>query len=280
MRPKDALAGKDMEPIDPTATPHSRASLAADLAAIGVTPGMTLLVHSSLSQIGFVIGGAPAMIQALMDAVGPDGTLMMPTFSGDLSDPADWQAPAVPESWHEPIRAHMPAFDPARTRTRNMGAIPESFRTWPGVRRSNHPQMSLAAWGRHAAHLIGDHPLPWCLGDASPMGRFNALDGHILLIGVGYNRNSSLHLAETRARHRRTMRRRMPVEQNGTVTWEEHPDVGIDNNTLFPRIGADFDAAGRLTIARIGSAESRLMRQRNLVDFATAWIDRELGPKT
>lgn len=269
-----------MEPIDPTATPHSRASLAADLAAIGVTPGMTLLVHSSLSQIGFVIGGAPAVIWALMDRLGPDGTLMMPTFSGDLSDPAEWQAPVVPESWHDTIRTHMPPFDPARTRTRNMGAIPESFRTWPDVRRSNHPQMSLAAWGHHAAHLIGDHPLPWCLGDAAPLGRFNALDGHILLIGVGYNRNSSLHLAETRARHRRTMLRSMPIERNGAVIWEVHEDVAIDNGMLFPRIGADFDATGHLTIARIGDAESRLMRQRHLVDFATAWIDTELGPKT
>jgi aminoglycoside 3-N-acetyltransferase len=269
-----------MEIIDPTTQPRSRAGLAADLAALGVSPGMTLLVHSSLSRIGWVIGGAPSVIQALMDVLGPKGTLMMPTFSGDLSDPANWQSPPVPEAWHDAIRTHMPPFDPARTPSRNMGLIAESFRTWPGVLRSAHPQMSLAAWGRHAATLTCDHPLAWSLGDASPMGRFNALDGHILLIGVGHDRNSSLHLAETRTRHRPTDLRRIPIERDGAVIWEEHPDVGLDCGLFFPRIGAAFEATGRLVIGHVGAAETRLMRQRDLVDFATAWLDHELAPKS
>jgi aminoglycoside 3-N-acetyltransferase len=268
-----------MPPIDPAATPHSRASLAADLAAIGVTRGTALIVHTALSQMGFVIGGAATVIAALMDVLGPDGTLMMPTFSGDMSDPTGWRDPPVPEAWHAAIRAHMPPYDPVRTNTRNMGVTAESFRHWPGVRRSLHPYMSLAAWGRHAEALTASHELAWALGENTPMGRFNALDGHVLLIGVLYNRNSSLHLAETRARHRRTMVRRIPVPRDGAVVWEDHPDVAGDYGTLFPRIGADFDATGQVAFGRIGDAESRLMSQPALVDFATAWIDRELAPE-
>ena len=266
-------------PLD-QATPHSRASLAADLAAIGVASGNALIVHASLSQVGYVIGGAASVIAALMDVLGPAGTLMMPTFSGDMSDPAGWRDPPAPAAWHAAIRAHLPAFDPVRTNTRNMGVIAESFRHWPGVRRSLHPYMSLAAWGRHADALTASHELAWALGENTPMGRFNALDGHVLLIGVGYDRNSSLHLAETRARHRRTMLRRVPVLRDGAVVWEDHPDVAGDYGTLFPRIGADFDAAGEVRFGAIGAAESRLMRQPALVDFAAAWIDRELAPPT
>jgi aminoglycoside 3-N-acetyltransferase len=261
--------------------PRTRGSLRADLAALGVVPGMTLIVHSSLSRIGWVVSGAEAAIWALLDAVGPAGNLVMPTFSGGLTDPAGWTAPPVPPAWHDTIRAEMLPFDPARTPTRNMGAIPELFRTWPGVHRSHHPVFSFAAAGPDAAALTAKHPLGWARGPDSPLGGIHARDGWILLLGVGYERNSSLHLGETRAMHRRTQSRRMPVSRDGApeggVAWEEHPDVADDLGVLFPRIGADFDASGAVTTGLVGSAQSRLMRQRDLVDFTTAWIDRELG---
>jgi aminoglycoside 3-N-acetyltransferase len=261
-----------------TEVPNTRDSLAADLRAIGVRPAMNLIAHSSLSAIGWTVNGARDVVAALLDVLGPDGTLMMPAFSGQLTDPAGWREPPVPESWHDTIRAHMEPFDPILTPTRNMGAVVEAFRHWPGTCRSHHPVMSLAVRGRHAEMLTASHPTPWALGNDSPMGRFHGLDGHILLIGVWYNRNSSLHLAETRATHRRTMIRRTPTMRDGKLAWEDNPDVAADLGTLFPRIGTDFEAAGHATIGQIGQASSRLMRQRVLVDFATAWLDRELAP--
>jgi aminoglycoside 3-N-acetyltransferase len=257
---------------------QTRASLGADLTAIGIRPGMTLIVHSSLSRIGWVVSGAEAVIWALIDVLGPQGTLVMPTFSGGLTDPATWTNPAVPEMWHDRIRAHILPFDPSRTPTRNMGQISELFRTWPGVHRSRHPVLSLAAWGRQAPALVSDHPLAWALGDNSPLGRFYDCDGWVLLIGVGYDRNSSLHLAETRARYRRTKLRRVPMQHDGAIVWAEHPDVADDGGVLFPGIGAAFDATGRATMGHVGSAESRLMRQRELVDFATSLLDQQLAP--
>src|SRR4051794_16906227 len=97
---------------------------------------MTVMVHSSLSTLGFVCGGAHTVVQALLDVIGPDGTLMMPTHSGGLSDPAAWGDPPVPETWWETIRATMPAFDATLTPMRSMGAIVDCFRHVPGVRRS------------------------------------------------------------------------------------------------------------------------------------------------
>src|SRR4051812_1657420 len=130
-----------------TGRPRTVSSLTADLRALGIPAGATVLVHSSLSAIGWVAGGPGAGGFALLAALGPDGTLVMPAHSGDLSDPAGWQNPPVPESWWDTIRNERPPFDPRTMPTRGMGAIAECFRSWPGSRRSDHPLASVTALG-------------------------------------------------------------------------------------------------------------------------------------
>ncbi|MCP4357927.1 MAG: AAC(3) family N-acetyltransferase, partial [Chloroflexi bacterium] len=171
--------------VDKSPQPFSQADLTADLCRLGVQPGMALLVHSSLSKIGYVPGAQVAVIRALQEVLTPAGTLMMPTHSSDLSDPAAWQNPPIPAAWHQIVRDVTPAFDPDITPTRMMGVIAESFRTWPGVRRSNHPQSSFAAWGKAAEWVTADHSLESSLSEESPLARLYELDGFVLLLGVG-----------------------------------------------------------------------------------------------
>ncbi len=159
-------------------TPSARTvdSLARDLRGLGLRPGAPLIVHSSLRALGWVSGGAAAVIEALCDVVTPDGTLVMPAQSQDLTDPARWGQPAIPASWHGTVRDTMPPFDPLRTPTRDMGRIAELFRTWPDVARSNHPTSSFAAWGRAADAVVRDQPLEDPFGERSPLARLYELD--------------------------------------------------------------------------------------------------------
>jgi aminoglycoside 3-N-acetyltransferase len=117
--------------------PITERMLLRDLMSIGVERGTTLVVHSSLSAIGWVLGGAPAVVRALADAVGDAGNLPMPAATPLCGDPATWLEPKVPEGWIDEMRENMPPFD-VRTPPTTMGAIPEAFRNWPGTRRSEH----------------------------------------------------------------------------------------------------------------------------------------------
>ena len=99
-----------------TPAPRTRRVIAANLTALGVEPGSTVLLHSSLGSIGWVPGGPVAAVQALLDVLGPEGTLVVPTQTGDNSDPAAWGRPPVPEDWWQVIRAETPAYEAARSR--------------------------------------------------------------------------------------------------------------------------------------------------------------------
>lgn len=262
----------EADTIARAAAPATRDSLAADLRALGVEPEMCLLMHSSLSTLGWVCGGPVAVIQALMDVLTPRGTLVMPAFSGDLSDPGLWVAPPVPPDWIPIVRATMPAYDARFTPTRQMGRIAETFRTFPGVLRSAHPSVSFAAWGWHAEFITRDHSLEFGLGEASPLGRLYELDGHVLLLGVYHGNNTSFHLAEARGQRPPIVTQGAPVTENGVRIWKEYRDFDYDDDD-FPQIGADYEAAGAARVGKVACADARLFSQRRAVDFALAWMN-------
>jgi aminoglycoside 3-N-acetyltransferase len=257
--------------VQSTRAPRTRASLVADLHVLGVRPNMTLLVHSSLRALGWVCGGPVAVVQALMDALAPEGTLVMPTHTPGNSEPSQWHHPPVPPAWWQTIRLTMPAFDPQVTPTTSMGQIVEVFRTWPGTVRSRHPQLSFAARGPNADYITANHVLSEGLGNGSPLGRIYDLDGYVLLLGVGHINNTSFHLGEFRAPGSRYKQEGAAVLENGVRSWRTFSDVDWDSSA-FAEIGAQFDATGSVLRGNVGSGEARLFRQRAAVDFAKDWI--------
>jgi aminoglycoside 3-N-acetyltransferase len=257
--------------------PITLESLKKDLQALGVEPGMVLIVHSSMSSIGWISGGAVALILALEEVLGSEGTLVMPTHSGDYSDPAEWSNPPVPENWKEIIRQTMPAFDPGLTPTRAVGKLPETFRSQSGVIRSYHPQMSFGAWGKMAAEITRDHSLDYGVGENSPLSKVYQRQGWILLIGVGHENNTSLHLAEYRSNYpgKKVVKQGSPLFVEGERRWVELEDYEEHSELDFDKIGKAYLASGGTVLeGKIGLAECQLIPQAELVDFAVEWMEK------
>lgn len=261
--------------VDRTKTPLTVASLTANLQRCGLAEGQTVLVHMAMSKLGWIIGGPEAVILTLLAAVGESGTIMMTTNSSNNTDPYEWQHPPVPEAWWPIIRDHTPAYNPLTTPTREMGVVPELFRTWPGAVRSAHPAFSLAALGPNAEYLMAGHALEEDAGDRSPLGKLYELDGHVLLLGVEHWNNTSLHLAEFRADYagKRNLRTGSAMLVDGNRQWVAYETLDTDPDD-FGEIGAAFDKAHHIAVQRINDAEVRFFKQRLLVDFAVEWMEK------
>ncbi|MDI6105086.1 AAC(3) family N-acetyltransferase [Actinoplanes sp. NEAU-A12] len=254
------------------AMPHTAVSLAADLRALGLAAGDTVLVHAALRSLGFVAGSAHAVVLALLDVLGPEGTLVVPTHTSYNSDPAGWSNPPVPESWWPVIRRENPGFDPVLSLSRWMGVLAETVRTWPGAMRSSHPQVSFAALGARAAEIVGTHPVEDELGDGSPLGAVYRLGGKVLLLGCGHANNTSLHLSECRQEQPKMDANGAAVRDvDGVVRWVTWTAPATDSGD-FAELGAAFDVVGPVAMGKVGNATARLMPQRDLVDFGVGWI--------
>lgn len=255
--------------------PITEARLRQDLVELGIEEGSTLVVHSSLSSIGWVLGGAPTVVRAVLGVLGKGGTLVMPAATPLCGDPMTWPHQAVPGAYLDEVRDHLPVFDSQTTPT-SLGALPETFRTWPGTLRSQHPLESICARGPAAQRVVRDHPLAFSEGLGGPFDQLYQLGAHVLLLGVGFNRCTALHFAESLVAVRRTMKVRFPATENGRRIWVEVPNVADDNDTHFPVVGDLYLKGGESLVGSVGSAEAILFPMGRLVDFARRYFDRVL----
>lgn len=223
-----------------------KADIARGLCDLGVQAGMGLMVHSSLRSFGHVEGGARVVVEALMEAVTAEGTLLLPTFNHE--------APFKPGS--------PGVFDPLTTPTLN-GAIPDCFWRLPGVRRSLNPTHPFAAWGKHAQRYIDGHHRTLTMGPQSPLGLLHADGGSCLLLGINYVSNTFHHVVETAlgvpCLGQRT--EAYPVQlpdgrrvQGRTWGWRNAPCPLTDRN----RYGDLMHARGLERVAMIGHCHATL----------------------
>lgn len=247
-----------------------------ELKRMGLKTNDVVMVHTSLKNMGYVCGGAQTIIEALIEIVGVEGTIMMPTQSWKNLDPVEgvhWEAD---ESEWQRIRDNWPAYDKNITPTNTMGAVAEMFRKWPGSIRSDHPARSVCAWGKYAKYLTENHDISNIFGDGSPIARLYDLDGKVLLLGVGYDKNTSIHLADARAEYpgKHNCTEYSAVMENGERVWKKYDTLFVDGED-FEDIGSAFEEKSQVSKGIIGEAQIRLMSQREIVDFAVGWIEEK-----
>jgi aminoglycoside 3-N-acetyltransferase len=253
----------------------TKADLIQAFRECGVENGQHIIVHASLSKLGFVAGGAETLIRSLLEAVGEEGTLMMPSQTWKNLDPSTGVHGEVPQEWWPAIREHWPAYDKEITPAIGMGAAAEMLRKWPGAHRSDHPARSFAAVGRYAEYLTKDHDLSNIFGKDSPLHKLYHLNGHILLIGVGYDKNTSLHLAEAMAEFpaKRLVQESSAIMENGKRRWVSYETMEVDDAD-FVRLGEEYDREADIRFHQVGNAEIKLLEQRPFVDWAAAWMEK------
>ena len=241
---------------------------------VGIEEGDTLFVHTSLGKMGFVMGGPETLIRGLLEVVGPEGTIMMPSQTWKNLDPSTGVHWEEPEDWWPLFREHWPAYDKEVTPAIGMGIVAEMFRKWPGAKRSDHPARSVAAVGKYADYLTTGHDLSNIFGPGSPVDKFYELNGKVLLLGVGYDKNTSLHLAETRAsfKSKAYTTESSAILIGGKRQWVDYETQAVDDVDFIP-LGEAFEKACEVKSGRVGDANIRAMRQRDLVDFAVKWME-------
>jgi aminoglycoside N3'-acetyltransferase len=221
--------------------PTTVSELTVQIRELGVTAGGVVLVHTSFSKVGPVEEGPLGLIRALQAALGPTGTLVMPSMTDDDDHP----------------------FDPRRTHCLGMGVVADTFWRMPSVRRSDSPH-AFAAIGPEADRITADHPLDVPHGLNSPVGRVYDLDGQVLLLGVGHDANTTIHLAEALAGVRYRRRKSVAIIDGGKPTRYCYGEIDhcCEN---FNLVDEWLDAEGQQRHGRVGHGKSRLASARDVV---------------
>lgn len=260
-----------------TPGPFSRDDLLDGLRAGGVRAGDTLMVHAAISSVGWTTGGGVALVQALQDAVGRTGTLVVPAFTTYLTDPATWVQRPVPADWWPTVRASMVAFDPdLHPAQPRLGRLPELVRSLPGARRSAHPLYSFVAAGPDAEEIVARHDLAFGMGAHSPLAALCRSGAKVLLIGVGWDKCTLLHLSEhlTPYPGRRSHRMDIPrAGASGSTYWEPSRQLVMYEGD-YEAVGAEAARCGLVVRGRVGAARTLLAPAADLVDLGCTWLAR------
>lgn len=261
----------------------TRADLRDDLARIGLRAGDTVMVHAAMGRVGRLLNGPDALIGALLDVLGPDGTLMAYTdwdsFHTDLMDD---DGRVLPE-WRE----HVPPFNAAASRAQQMnGVLPEFVRTTPGARRSANPGASVAALGRLADWITADHPQDYGYGPGTPLAKLVEAGGRVLMVGAPWNTMTLVHHADHLADmpDKRVLRYEVPFAGERGTEWRfieefdtSEPVVNGLPEDYIERIVTACVAQGNGRHGAIGRAPSLFVEAEPMCSFAVSWLERAAG---
>ena len=225
--------------------------LTQQMLELGVVPGGVLLVHCSFSKVKPVENDAVGLITALQNALGSNGTLVMPSMSDDDERP----------------------FDPLMTPCLGMGIVANTFWQLPQVLRSDSPH-AFAALGSEAARIVAPHPVDVPHGLGSPVGRVYELNGQVLLLGVEHDANTTVHLTEYLFGVRYRIKKHAYLCQNGQLRRFDYEEIDhcCENFRLVDRW---LDLQNLQRRGKVGHAEARLVMSRDIVKVVMDQLQRD-----
>jgi aminoglycoside 3-N-acetyltransferase len=259
--------------------PVRRSDLTAGVRRLGLARGDVVLVHASLSSLGWVVGGAETVVVALLEAVGPRGTLAAVASWDDIP----FRLREWPRAWREAYLEEMPGFHADRSQANGeYGRLPERLRTWPGARSSGHPDQRVVAAGHLAGWLTAEHPLDDSFGPGSPFARLVEARGRVLMLGAPLRSLTLLHHAEAIAAvpGKRRWSYSLPFATVDGVRWRSLSDIDV-NHGPFPDVDAGVGALAAAALAAgigsrgpIAAGDCHLFPAAELVSFARALLEK------
>lgn len=237
---KDDVQGR-LEPSPPVIDTET---LTIQLSNLGIDAGMVVQLHCAFSKIAPIEGGPGGLISALLHVLGPAGTLVMPSMTEDDNS----------------------VFDPRTTSCAGMGVVADTFWRQQGVLRSDNPH-AFAAAGLKASAITAPHPVTVPHGPDSPIGRVHYYDGFILLVGVGHEANTAIHLAEVLQKADYCIPQYSTVLQSGRQCRVHYYEAAACAER-FSLVDQPLDSLSLQRRGRVGHAEARLVRSREVVQVA------------
>ncbi len=245
------------------------------------------MVHTSLSSLGFVVGGADTVVTALLQLLGPAGTLLAMTgWEHDAYDFDEWS-----RARQAAYRSDPPAFDPEVSEAQaDYGRLPERIRTWPGARNSTHPECRFTAIGKRAEWITADQPTNHPYGAGSPLAKLVEAGGSVLMLGAPLETLTLLHHAEEIARvaDKKIVRYSCPVKTSSGIEWIDIEDIDtsigafrysdvVGKRDAFEVIAEETLAAGIGKSGPVGESTSHLFPSGDLTSFAVKWMEEHFG---
>ena len=243
----------------------------AAMIRLGVKKGMLLYVSASMKPFRYVVGGAQTIIDALMEIVGYDGTIVMAAPTRHLCDPIEIKK--VPRDRSEEARKSTPPFNKKLTAPSGVGEIPIQFMRNDAVLRSNHPMVSFLAWGKYAKLIVEKHPLHFGMNLDSPLGKIKEYNGYVVTIGSDYDRCEIFHLAQYMTMKCPIRIYSVPIDRGGSTSWIQLLDLEL-NNEGYNEIGKIMEERFLVKTTYIGNSTGRLFSAKVAQETAVEYFNK------
>ncbi len=248
----------------------TKEDIKAALQRIGVKKGMLLYVFASMKPFRYVVGGAQSIIEALMELVGYDGTLVMAAPTRHLCDPVEIRK--VPRDQVAEARRNALPFNKKLSAPSGVGEVAIQFMRNDAVLRSNHPMVSFLAWGKYAKLIIEKHPLHFGMNQDSPLGKIREYNGYVVNIGVDYDRCEIFHLVQYQTMKCPIRIYSCPIEKSGATSWIQILDLELSSEG-YNEVGKLMEDKQIVKATDLGKSFCRLYSAKSAQECANEYFN-------